>query len=733
MNRFFYTFCALFFCTVILLTSCKADEQVVTENPYLELNQSRLEFMRFASEQNITVKTNIADLNVSVTASGEWCTAVYKAGLLTIKVADNEYSTARTAIVFLKGDGVNQSVYVSQNTGIAGTDQISYDSNVSVAEATASSSQSGLGIENSIDGNTTTLYHSVYTSTPFPVTLTYNFSGVDGINYIVYYPRTDGGTNGNFQEFDLYVATKSNPILTKYGTYNFLGNSSVSTIVFSDPLINPTQIQFVVKSGKGNYVSCSEMKFFKKNNADFDTTLYFTDGTCSALKVGVTLETIKAINNEFFKQLALELFYGKYNTEFRVQEYKAWQHPNIVAALNKNKPYSLHDNPTGIYASAGEDIVVFAGDLHRQNISVFIQNPSNKTTGSYYPISKGMNKFKALNEGLMYVMYHTTTGTESSVKLNFATGIVNGYFDSQKHTPADWNRLLGKAAFRHFDVLGKYAHLTFETDKFKKYTPDGLSLINLYDDIVYKEMDNEGLVKYNRMSKNRMYLLVVYDDSYMYSTDYYTAYVTTVQEDLLTLNKIKTNPWGVAHEIGHSNQVKPNFCWLGMTEVTNNVQSLFIQTFLGNTTRLINENYYAKAKAAIITPAIAHNAATDVFCKLVPFWQLKLYMIDVLGKTDFYKDLYEKLRNNTSNLTYGQCQIEFVKAACDVAKLDLTDFFTVWGFLSPINQSITDYSTASFIVTQSMIDECKAYIASKGYTKPTKAIQDITDNNYQNF
>ena len=35
-------------------------------------------------------------------------------------------------------------------------------------------------------------------------------------------------------------------------------------------------------------------------------------------------------------------------------------------------------------------------------------------------------------------MYYTPTGTEQPIKINIASGTVNGYFDSNKHTKEDW-------------------------------------------------------------------------------------------------------------------------------------------------------------------------------------------------------------------------------------------------------------------------------------------------------
>lgn len=148
------------------------------------------------------------------------------------------------------------------------------DTKVVIASASAPSYQTGHGIRNSYDGNRSTYYHSHQTNTGanyFPIRMTYSFTDVPRIDYLIYCPRTDGHVSGNFKEFDLYVATKSEPTLKFYGTYDFAGRGYASSITFFEPLIDPIQIQFVVKSGAGagkGFVSCAEMEFYEKQKKD---------------------------------------------------------------------------------------------------------------------------------------------------------------------------------------------------------------------------------------------------------------------------------------------------------------------------------------------------------------------------------------------------------------------------------------------------------------------------------
>lgn len=727
--------------TVLLLllfvfVSCKDSnaEEEIPDKPYIEINEDKVNFPRLVSSQTIKVTTNIENLSCKVSSSG-WCEAIYSNNTLTVTAGSNEASGSRTAIVSLEGQNTRKTVTITQAGRNSSSGDIKNDIKITVKSGQASSVQPGTDIDKSFDGNSSTIYHSNWTTsaTDLPISLTYNFENAESMDYLVYNPRSDGGTNGNFKELDLYIATAENPTLTQYGSYNFQGSGSPSIVTFSPALKNPTKIEFRIKSGVGSFASCAEMQFFRRNPDNFDYSTLFTDITCSQLKNGIKLSDIENVQNQFYRELALEIYKGEYNTEFRVQEYKVWQHPDVMSAINKTGTYSLRDNPTGIYVRQGDELIALAGDLHNQNISLFVQNPNKQIQGSSYPLRTGINKFKVTNDGLIYVMYHTASGTEPKIKINIATGYVNGYFDSKKHKKEDWTKLLDKATFEHFDLVGEYAHLTFQTDKFRQYTPDGLALVNKYDELVRMEQEFMGLFKYNKTFKNRMYFVVMSGSSFMHASAYYTGYDISTQADLLTLSSFTSSPWGPAHEVGHVNQTRPGFRWKGTTEITNNIHSLYIQTEWGNRSRLVVDNVYPKAFAEIRDVDIAHNAHTDFFCKVVPFWQLKLYMHDVLAREDFYKDVYEKIRINPNPTSEGACQIEFIKIVCDVAKLDLTEFFEAWGFLTPINIEIDDYGKGMFTITQEMINGCKAYIASKSYSKPNHKIQEITDENIANF
>jgi hypothetical protein len=188
--------------------------------------------------------------------------------------------------------------------------------------------------------------------------------------------------------------------------------------------------------------------------------------------------------------------------------------------------------------------------------------------------------------------------------------------------------------------------------------------------------------------------------------------------------------WGFCHEVGHALQMR-QITWGGMTEVSNNIFSMYTVCAMGNPSRLKAQKNYAKARKSIIEaePKISYLADPDVFNRLVPFWQLHLYFAKN-GRPDFYADVMEQMRLRPDAGRGNDSirnQFEFIKICCDVAQTDLTDFFDKWGFFWVGTIQINDYGKFNFTITRQMVDETKAYIAGKGYKKPAVDITTIED------
>jgi hypothetical protein len=505
----------------------------------------------------------------------------------------------------------------------------------------------------------------------------------------------------------------------------------------------------------------------------FNPTTLFTDRSCTALREGVTKEQIETTCDVgYYRDIALQMLAGTYPAEFRLMEIVPLPDPSVDASLNKTARYGVMDNPTGISLSSYDTLRIFVDGLPGKGAAKFkIQTLTTSTTGGYSlgpaetDLENGENVIGppalAGGKGLGYIRYYYTGDTKpANINVNLYGGQVNGYFDPYRknHTDTDWQRLMAAAVNPYFDVVGKYAVATAPTDWFRQYTGGrGKDLADAYDAVVWLEWKFMGLLPppngFGGHHRTRAYFHQEQMNTGVgaYATDYRTAYPGNYMAKPGAI--AGSDIWVFGHEHGHVNQTRPAFRWAGMVEVTNNLEAMYLRThvkellpFSTNTPLNTNLqtigdggyvntyerafNWYFGKDRPLETPT-PHNRNDDnahLFHQLVPFWQLYLYLDNVLGKTgthgaSFYEDIYEHYRKNDTGVatrTDGQHQLYFVELVCKAANLNLTDFFRKTGFLQP-------YSAGGFLVSQAMVDETMGKI--KGYPAVQQPFEYITDAN----
>lgn len=711
---------------------CKDDETVA--NSFLEVAVDTVNFTTAEGSRVVSVSSNV---DWRAVVGEDWVDVSANGQELTIHVTENVGATLRESQVVVSAGELTAMVLVRQlgteSDEIAGDVQIQ----ATRAEASAQPLGDGFSIDCTIDGsrNATQAGGAYWASMGNqPVELTYYFENVSSLDYVIYYPAPYPYI-GQWGEVEIWAQCEGDVDFRQVMTMDCGYSTNTISMFFPETLENPEAIRFVVNSGDGGYVSCAEVEFYQYGASNFDPLTLFTDETCSELKDGITQTDIDNCVNGFYRDIASQLLDGTYPSEFRIQTYRAY--PNSAEEASENKiqfAYSRLDNPTGISVSEGEEVVVFVGPMGGQAISIGVQNLDVSSGDGYgvttYGLREGVNKITMDKEGLLYVMYNTSDyETAPEVKIHIASGEVNGYFDINKHTAEDWERVFSLfGPNKMFDIVGNYAHLTFPRNLL--VLSNGADLIEIYDEMVEQEQVFMGLRKYDRMFGNRMYFHVMYSN-YMYATTYHTAYNSSTLSSILNANNFKTGGyWGPAHEVGHCNQTR-GLVWVGMTEVTNNILALHVQTYWGNESRLISENRYETAMTKTFSTGQAHCQEEEVFCQLVPFWQLELYMNKVLGNSDFYKDVFEHLRTNPTLSTAGDQQTEFVANCSEQAGLNLFDFFERWGFLTPIDEHVGDYSGGQMTVTEARVEEIRSRVEE--YPKPAAAFEYITDENYELF
>jgi len=626
----------------------------------------------------------------------------------------------------------------------------------------------GEDISRTYDNNTATLYHSNYAGGGFPMSLTYNFANSPTIDYISYVPRQDGGSNGIFGAGEIWYKTTTQTTLTKLMNFDTGFSSAAYQISFQTALTNVTQIVVKVLSGKNNFASCAEMQFYQKNSAGNLYTNIFADDLHITLKPGITQTDIDAIASPFFKSLAQCIFNNSYNKKYRVQTYDFYPNPGTVEGILKTNGLNRVENPTGIAFKANSKAIVFVGDTYGVNPQLVIKDfglDYSATTDSY-PLKKGVNIVSVSHDGLAYIGYFSDNPNLQPIQINITTGQVNGYYNPLTDTNDQWTQMLLNGVYPKLDIKGTYVNLNLNKNiLISNSASSGKALVIAYDTIVHNEYTLNGLTKYNRVPKNHMFFRSITGDGNPNASGDGVNYPIGVGgsgSNLASPIGVFKDPWGIAHEFGHNNQVRPGAKWIGMTEVTNNVNSAWIQYLYStnylNTTRLEKGNDVPKAGAASVYGgrygSLFDNcliqkkhmeAQGDVFVRLVPLWQLELYyqlagasknlptMQQRLsgtpapaGQADvafWYGDVLEKMRTTSqTGLNEGQLLLNFVSATCDAVHEDLTDFFVKSGYLLPIDLDIDDYSIKRLTITQAQIDALIAAVQAKGYPKPTSPV-----------
>ena len=472
---------------------------------------------------------------------------------------------------------------------------------------------------------------------------------------------------------------------------------------------------------------------------------FFTDASCSQLKTSVKSKDLDDFKSELLRKVAAGMLDASYDKTYRATDYEAYPSSRALSdALKLGRGFSRYENITGICLDAGENVVL-VGHTGGKEISLLIPNWMRKPAEGINPakdpngwglhkqtigLHEGPNVIDVEKGGNVYISYFDDDAEKApKVSVHFPTGKVNGFFDVSKHTNADWDRLLDDAVSPILDARGKHIQVAYPVEWFNVYTRGkGVELINNYDALLNHHYTLMGLVKYKKVPKNRILARVNFN-YYMFRDGDGVAYLGNKGTMRMVADPsvvIVGDPcWGFCHEVGHALQMR-QMTWGGMTEVSNNIFSLYTLGKMGNESRIKRQKNYASARKSIIEadPKKSFLADPNVFNRLVPFWQLHLYC-ERNGRPDLYADVMEQMRlrpdagrGNDSILN----QFEFVKICCDVTELDLTDFFDKWGFFWVGELTVNDYRRYNYKITQQMVDDTKAYIAKKKYKKPAEDI-----------
>ncbi len=550
----------------------------------------------------------------------------------------------------------------------------------------------------------------------------------------------------------------------------------------------------------GNFASAAEVQVYQKDQDVRNAIKnYFTSDLCNELKSGVTAEQVATITNPYLRVLASNLLSGNYSTEYRVGTFNCYNTRGAVQSMLKtSSPYDAYENPTGIIFNEGDKVAVFAEGIDSKHpVQLIIKNFSNAdrvaTEGqaeSYYSLSNGLNIITASNRGNSYVSYYSTDFENApEVKLHFALAREVGCF-KQGMTNAQWKQILANAEAQgadNIDVLSNRLHVVVPFANVKNVCPEnGEKLVTIYDQVVYREREIMGLPQLGIEPKNHQFARPV--NSGMFADGMGAA--ASFGSFNEWCNPESFGFWGIGHELGHINQITPGFKWGGLGETTNNIYSAWVEHTLGATDKYGNgyhrledessgiddyqwtrggrfeayleegvrkgvswqlqdgPDYHGNAKGTNLIADVDENGNStgkqvesgsrnyDHFLKVIPFWQLELYTLEVGANAMAYPNFIQSYRDgfNTSTFnTSGKQQMEMIRRFCNAAQINFCSFFEKAGLLKPIHAYIEDYSPAWLVITQDMCDAVKSEIAAKGYPEAPAALNYINAYNWTIF
>ena len=668
------------------------------------------------------------------------------------------------------------------------------DKKIAIASATASSNEPAFEAEYAVDGKTHTYWINSWNNGPattWPVTFTITLKEVSHVDYVRYIPRKDAFLNeGNWNKvYIAYCPTTTGEDFKNIATYSLNESSNSSDMWLTENGVTCGRIRFTLERGGFFKVAATEIEAYAVDNERNDLYReFFSDAIFSELKPKVS--SSEGIEDETLKTLVDNLLTdAKGYSKFRVGEYEAYLPTETLKEnLKSSSSYNNYENPTGIYLKTGESCLIAADGIDTNYpVKLTIKNWVTNENYTSYPLRNGLNYITASSEGNVFVNYYTDDfETAPNVKVHFINAPVQGYWDQATMTNEDWVELLKGRATDDNTILitrSEHAQLAYPVSAWLEHCPTNVdSTMTLYQQVQWAQRDMLGLEKYGRQVKNRQ---LFYATTYGFMAAGSEGSYCEVNSlgAIMVPDAKRFDFWGVGHEWGHNNQVTPGFKWSGCGETTNNIFASWGQIhFTGNphSLRLEDEvtgvgeyanmrggrmqtyfeeglrkgvpwqlqdgpDYYGTeitdkyvtgydADGKNIGTILTSSRNYDHFVKLAPFWQLNLWGT-LAGKCpDIIPMVIESIRStknySSTYNTNGKQQVNWMKLACDSAKIDLLPFFEKAGMLRPINAYIEDYNAGWNIITEQMIADLKAHVEAQGYPAFSEEINYINGHNY---
>ena len=470
---------------------------------------------------------------------------------------------------------------------------------------------------------------------------------------------------------------------------------------------------------------------------------------------------------------------NKYAKDFRVASYKPYSDANNWRDKMNTYAPSFMGNPTGIYATNKDIIHVFVGNDIPEGATLYLTPLRNhgrigaRNEGT--ELKKGYNAVIATNDSLMYfvnyvvntiptegVNPHTQTIAKISdfpeLDIHIEGGECVGYYQKPEVNSAEEDakfQYLTKNAKKnmYFVVKGATSLFYFRQNTYTQVWPTTIwNSIDWFDKVHFWEFGLIGVLddvanglceSGTEHSKSAHPFNITGGDAFYptycnnptmaiegangqnpHATTFYTSYPGTGGvESSFNAERENFDNWCTGHEHGH--QIQAPYNLESCSESSVNLPSQLVTYMTGF--RLGRGWSFNQHYNEYVGKGVAFGLR-DISITMRMYWNLFLYYHVAEKKKDFYPTFVKSLRedpmnfsadkwiNGTNHHRATKTWIHLYKKACDAAQEDLTEYFRLWGFFEPCNQThFGDYTNYYVSLTQQEIDAAIAEVKAKGY------------------
>ncbi len=491
-----------------------------------------------------------------------------------------------------------------------------------------------------------------------------------------------------------------------------------------------------------------------------------------ALPADIQSMTLKVKNNTWGlkSETATEAVAdGNYEKFFRVSEYMPYSnHEEMAWEIGQSNSYGKLSNPTGIYLPQGKVAYIYLEEdapagttLQVEAVGVFPENCEAARTGQTTDLHKGLNLIFYSEDKMLFIFYEVQDISRkvtdfANAKIHIEGGVVHGTFDITRGMKnQDWTNMVALGLIENLGIIHLKSDNIVMLMK-REETLEALSaarrsygtsytdvelLMHVWNTIVANEEYYQGLDAYGERYRNIWNAFSMNHD-YMYATTYGSYFENSTLRTVLNyhiMTHSAGNLWGPSHEFGHNHQAVIN-C-IGNTEVSNNLFSNInvweagISSTRGRTPK---DNFEDLGNGR-------HWLDRNIWIRTKMYFQLYLYFHEMGIDKQFYQKLFTELRKDRMTSTnqwktvtvdgeeksgkvyYGKDDyLKFAKKCCDIAQMDLSEFFESYGFFVPVEDYYgDDYGAFVLTTTQREINDAKRYMQK--YPKKAGNIMFIND------